>query len=84
MRIKTIKDVDEETWKTLKEMAGRRRLKMGTLLKEITMGYKKRPSDSWDKILHSKTILTKREAEAMLKTVAKLRKESGYRNVASA
>ena len=84
MKIKTIKNVDEETWKTLKEMASKRRLRMGTLLKEITMGYKRRPSDSWDKILYAKPILTKREAKAMLKTIAKLRKESGYRNVASA
>lgn len=81
MKIRTIKDVDEETWKMLKEMASKRRLKMGTMLKEITTEYKKRPSDSWDKILYAKPILTKKEAVAMLKTIDGLRKESGYRNV---
>lgn len=81
MKIRTIKGVDEETWKLLKETASRRRLKMGTLLKEIAMAYKKRPSDSWSQILYAKPIITKKEAKVMLKTVEELRKESGYRNV---
>jgi len=81
MKIRTIKNVDDETWKQLKEMARRRRLKMGALLKEIAMEYKKRPSDSWNNILNVRPILAKEQAEAMLKMVVKIRKESGYRNV---
>ncbi|MGH9921556.1 MAG: hypothetical protein ACRD38_02270 [Nitrososphaerales archaeon] len=82
MKTRTVKDVDEETWKLLKQMAKRRRLRMGTLLKEIAVEYKKKPSDSWKKILHAKPLLTETQARGMLKTVAKIRKESGYRNVA--
>ena len=81
MKVRTIKGVDEETWKLLKETASRRRLKMGTLLKEIAIVYKKRPSDSWKQILYAKPVITKKEAKVMLKTVVELRKESGYRNV---
>ncbi len=81
MTTKTIKDVDEKTWKLLKEMAYKRRLKMGVLLKEIAVAYKKRPSDSWNKILHAKPVLTEKEAQAMLQAAAKLREEAGYRNV---
>jgi len=81
MKIRTIKDVDEETWKIFKEIASRRRLKMGSLLSEIARDYKRRPSESWNKILNAKPLLTKREAENILKTLARIRKESGYRDV---
>ncbi len=81
MKVRTIKDVDEETWRFLKEMARRRGLKMGTFLKEIALGYRKRPSDSWSKILHAKPILSKKDAEGMLRAVAEMRNESGYRDV---
>ncbi len=81
MKTRTIKDVDEETWKVFKQMASGRRLKMGTLLKEIAVEYKKSPSDSWKKILNPKPLLTEKEARAMLRTVVTIRSESGYRDV---
>lgn len=81
MKVRTIKDVDEETWRTIREMARREKLKMATLLKEMAKEYRWKPSTTWNRILNTKPTLTKKEATAMLKTVAKLRKESGYRNV---
>jgi len=84
MKVRTIKDVDDETWKTFKEIATKRKIKMGVLLREIAREYKKKPSSSWNKILITKPIFTKKEAEVMLKTVTKIRKESGYRDVAVA
>jgi len=81
MKVRTIKDVDEETWKTIREMARREKLKMATLLREMAKEYRSKPSAAWNRILNTKPMLTKKEAAAMLKTVAKLRKESGYRNV---
>jgi len=81
MKVRTIKDVDDETWKIFKEMASRRKIKMGRLLKEIAIEHNKRPSISWNKILNAKPTLTKKEADIALKRVAKMRKESGYRNV---
>lgn len=81
MTVRTIKDVDEETWKMIREIARREKLKMGFLLKEMIKEYKWKPSASWNKILNTKPILTKKEAEAMLRTVTKLRKEYGYRDV---
>ena len=79
--IKTIKNVDEETWRMLKELAKKRKLKMGGLLREITSEYKKKPSDSWSKILKTKPSITLKEAEIMLVAIAKIRKEDGYRDV---
>jgi hypothetical protein len=81
MKVKTIKNVDDETWKLMKEAAKREKLKMGALLKEMISEHKTKPAKAWNIILNGKPLLTEREAIEMLKTVAKLRKESGYRNV---
>lgn len=40
-------------------------------------------SESWNNILHAKPTLTKEQAKAMLETITKIRKESGYRNISS-
>ena len=79
MKIRTVKGVDDETWKIFKEIASMRKLKMGSMLREIAKEYKRRPSDAWEKILNAKPILTKNEADDMLRMVAKMRKERGYR-----
>ncbi|MBS3074810.1 hypothetical protein J4447_05170 [Candidatus Pacearchaeota archaeon] len=79
MKVRTIKGVDDETWKILKEIASKRKLKMGGMLREIAKEYKRRPSDAWEKILNARPILTENEAENMLRLVAKMRKERGYR-----
>jgi hypothetical protein len=81
MKVKTIKNVDDETWKLMKEAARREKLKMSALLKEMVKEHKSKPSKVWNIILNGKPLLTEREATEMLKTVTKLRKESGYRNV---
>jgi len=81
MKVRTIKNVDDETWKLMKELSARRKMKMGALLKEIVKEHKTKPAKTWSIILNGKPLLTEREAKEMLKTVAKLRKESGYRNV---
>ena len=79
MKVRTIKNVDDETWKALKEMASRRKLRMGSMLREIAKEYKRKPSDAWERILNAKPILSESEAENMLRTVEKIRKERGYR-----
>jgi len=81
VKVRTIKDVDEETWRTIREISRREKLKMGTLLKEIVNEYKSKRSSAWERILNTKPFLTEKEAAGMLRTVKKLRKEAGYRNV---
>lgn len=51
-------------------------------MKDTALKHKKNPPNSWKEILNPKPLLTEREARAMLRTVAKIRKESGYRDVA--
>ncbi len=79
MKIKTIKDVDEETWKIFKEMANKRRLKMGGLLREMVKEYRVKPSDTWNKVLNAKPILTNSEARDIKKIISKVRHEHGFR-----
>ena len=81
MAVKTIKNVDDETWKILKDLASRRRLKMGSVLKYAIREYAKKPEKNLSSIIPSKPILSNKEAEGMLKMVKKLRKEGGFRNV---
>lgn len=81
MKVRTVKDVDDKTWHIFKDMARRRKVRMGSLLKQIATEYSKKPSDSWEKILRSKPMITGKEAEAMSAVVASIRKEAGYRDV---
>ena len=79
MKIRTIKSVDEETWKNIKTIANRENMKMGALLKEMVKEYKKRPSTTWNKILNTKPILTADEARDMKKIISRVRHEYGFR-----
>ncbi len=83
MKIKTIKDVDEETWRILKDLSSKRKLKMGSVLKYAVREYAKKAGKRAG-IIPSKPILTDKEAEEMLRLVQRMRKESGYRNVINA
>lgn len=79
--IRTIKGVNRETWLKFKEMAARKGIKMGDLFENMTDEYEKNVERTWNIILNSGKALSDEEAEDMLKTVKKLRKEKGFRNV---
>ncbi len=73
--------MDEETWKILKDLSNRRKLKMGSVLKYAVREYASKSAKKWLGIIPAKPILTDEEAEDMLKLVKKIRKERGYRDV---
>ncbi len=73
--------MDEETWKILKDLSNRRKLKMGSVLKYAVREYASKSDKKWLGIIPAKPILTDEEAEDMLKLVKKIRKERGYRDV---
>lgn len=79
MTIKTIKDVDEETWYRFKNLAVKNRVGMGILLNKMVKEYELRSEDFWKQILEGDKILTDAEAEDLLKYTNKLRKEHGFR-----
>ena len=79
--VKTIKDVDEEAWLEFKSIAARNKVKMGKLFTRMVEDYKKKGKDFWDEILKGPHVLSKEEADAMLKTIRDIRKEYGFRSI---
>ena len=75
-----IKNVDKESWKTLRTEAIKHGVTTGKMLeilvKEHTEKEKSR-KDSWDAILNRKPFLTKKEAEIIKKRAEEIRK--GFR-----
>jgi len=78
--VKTIKDVDEEAWFEFKSIAAKNNMKMGKLFEKMVEEYKKKSKRFWDEILKGEPILSKEEADSMMETVTKLRKEYGFRD----
>ncbi len=78
MAVKTIKDVDEYIWREFRSLAARDNVKMGRLFEMMVEEYKKRRAKVRDEILKGKPGLSKKDADAMLKTVASLLKECGF------
>lgn len=79
MEIKTIKDVDEETWSNFKALAAKNNLKMSLLLKMMINEFEKKSEVFWDKILKGGKKLSDKEAKDMLKIIEDSRKERGFR-----
>ncbi len=79
--IRTIKGVNREVWLRFKELAAKKGMKMGDLFENMVKEHSKKSDDFWSEILSGEKRLTDKEAEDMNKTVKKLRKEWGFRNV---
>ena len=79
MVTKTIKDVDEETWRKLKMLSAEHDATMGKILKKIIDDYEDRSRKFWDKILKGEKYLSEKEASEHEALVKKLRKEYGFR-----
>ena len=75
MPTKTIKDVDDETWRKLKVLSAEHDTTMGKILKKITEDYNERNRNFWDNILKGEKIITDKEAKEHEDLVKKLRKE---------
>lgn len=76
MTLRTIRDVDTDTWKQMRELAWKRKMKMAILLKMMVKDFSKNKVRS---IIPEKPILTKDEAEGIEETLKNLRKEHGFR-----
>ncbi len=77
--IRTIRNVDEDTWSELKSLSRRYKLPIGRLLNRVINKYKTKSDSLWDTILNHEKILSDKEAEAMQEFVKKLRNEYGFR-----
>lgn len=79
MPLKTIKDVDDRTWRELKAIAARNGTNMGKMLEVMIREYSRRNAEVWDKILNWKYPISGKEAERRKRVVEELRKEHGFR-----
>ncbi|MBI4154921.1 hypothetical protein HY498_02445 [Candidatus Woesearchaeota archaeon] len=77
--LRTIRNVDEETWNELKSLSKKYRLPMGKLLSRVISSYKNKADDQWNRLLSFGKILSDKEAKDMHEVVVKLRKEYGFR-----
>ena len=79
MEVKTIKGVDEETWKEFKNLAVKNNLKMPLLLKVMIKEFEKKGNEFWKEILDRERNLDETEAKDMLEITNEVRKERGFR-----
>jgi len=77
--VKTIKDIDNETWHEFKDLAAQNNVKMGLLFKSMVHNYKKNAEKTWHKILNSGKILSDEDAADLRQKSQKIRKEYGFR-----
>ncbi len=79
VEVKTIKDIDEDTWNTFKELAAKNNTKLGNFFKTMVKEYEKNVESPWEIILSGKKILSTKEALQLEKSVKEVRKEYGFR-----
>ena len=79
MEIRSIKDVDDETWMEFKSLAIKNNLKMSVLLKMMVNKFENEEKVFWKKILNRKKNLTDEEAGIINRVVLESRKEKGFR-----
>lgn len=79
MALKTIKNVDEETWYRFKTLAVKNRINMGKLLEKMIREYESKSDKFWKEVLECDKILSDKEAKELLQNTDKLRKEHGFR-----
>ena len=79
MEVKTIKDVDEETWREFKTLAVKNNVKMSSMLRIMIKEFEKNNKDFWNEILNGKKLMSDKEAGEMKTITMRLRKERGFR-----
>ncbi|GBE19779.1 MAG TPA: hypothetical protein ENG87_05715 [Candidatus Pacearchaeota archaeon] len=79
MKTKTIKNVDDETWRNLKMLSAKNNVKLGVLLKLMIKEFEKDNKKFWNSLLNNERLLSEGEAKDMLVLSSNLRKERGFR-----
>lgn len=79
MEIRTIRNIDNETWRKFKNLAEKNNINMGNLLKIMINNFKKNSEEFWEEILNEEKNLSNQEAEKILEISKKSRKEYGFR-----
>ncbi len=79
MPVRTIREVDEKTWRKLRVLSAEHDMTIGELVEAMTEDYEKRSKDFWKAVLEGEKILTDKEADELKDVSSALRKERGFR-----
>ena len=77
--VKTIKDIDDETWSRFKNLAAKNKVTLGTLFRDLVLEHSKKSKEFWSTILSSPKILHEEEAKDIGIITQRVRKEYGFR-----
>ena len=75
MEIRSIKNVDEETWREFKAIAAKNNVRMSSLLRIMIKEFEKNSKNFWNEILNGEKLMNDKEAEEMKILTIRLRKE---------
>jgi len=76
--VRTIKNVDGETWNELKMISKRNKMNIGKTIRLMIHDYRNK-NNFWNKVLNHKRILSDAEAESITEIIKESRKEKGFR-----
>ena len=79
METRTIRNVDEETWRNFKLLAVKLGTNMAILLRTMVKEFEKNNIEFWDQLLHGERLLSESEAQDMMEISERVRKERGFR-----
>ncbi|MBI5393589.1 hypothetical protein HZA96_07010 [Candidatus Woesearchaeota archaeon] len=79
MVVKTIKNIDNETWIRFRNLSVKNRVTMARLLRDMIENYEHRSTKFWNKILNAEKIISDKEADEIEKITKRIRKEYGFR-----
>lgn len=74
-----MRNIKEEDWRYFKVEAVKKGMSLGDFFSELLKRYKEASKNPWDKILHGKKLLTKKNAEEMHKAIKEFRKDFEFR-----
>ena len=77
--VKTIKGINDGTWRKFKSIARKSKIKMGALFEKMVRNYDEREEAAWNRVLHADPIFTESEAEIAKKEILSMRREWGFR-----
>tara|TARA_Y100000310_G_C20328989_1_gene644353 strand:+ start:266 stop:511 length:246 start_codon:yes stop_codon:yes gene_type:complete len=77
--VKTLKGVNDRTWKKFKHIAARNKVNMGALFEKMVSTFDEREEAAWNAILETEPIFTTKEAETAKKEILAMRREWGFR-----
>ena len=79
MALKTIKNVDEETWHRFKMLSVKNKTPMGILLKKMISNYELESRNFWKNVLSGEKILSEKDVAEIKEDTKWIKEDWGFR-----